>query len=221
MENYPRTYTKWMRRLALGLIVGPPLLTITWLILDQVSTGYQMWDIVVSDFSPVSQPISGLGMGDTALYMNTVLVAYGLLVMLGSFGALRLIKGLNPGKQLLYSNLLALHGIGAIMCGLFNLESFMLHSLGFLLVLTPIVTFPIIGAGLRNIKQWHTFGTWFRWAGPLTLVLAVWYFATFNPERAGENLGIAGLTERILVIEILAWLLSLGLAALLRSQKAT
>jgi len=47
-------------------------------------------------------------------------------------------------------------------------------------------------------------------ASPLTLALTILYFATFTPTAEGAKTGIAGLTERILVTEVLAWFVALG-----------
>jgi hypothetical protein len=54
------------------------------------------------------------------------------------------------------------------------------------------------------------FGTALMAAGPVTLVLTVLYFATFTPTIQGIQTGVAGLTERILVLEIQAWYVALG-----------
>ena len=47
-------------------------------------------------------------------------------------------------------------------------------------------------------------------AGPLTLALVVLYFLAFTPTIQGIQTGVAGLTERIAVLEIGAWYVALG-----------
>jgi hypothetical protein len=43
--------------------------------------------------------------------------------------------------------------------------------------------------------------------------LVVLYFLTFSPTVAGTQTGVAGLTERLLVSEILAWYVALSILA--------
>jgi hypothetical protein len=85
------------------------------------------------------------------------------------------------------------------------------------LALTTVVGFPVVGFTLRRIPGWRRFGTWLVVAGPLTLALTVLYFMTFTPTIEGIQHGIAGLTERVLVVELDAWYIALGFLALHRS----
>ncbi len=105
---------------------------------------------------------------------------------------------------------LALSGLGAVMDGIFTLESMLLHSLGFLLAVTPIGGFLVAGLLLRRVAGWRRFGTWLLLGSLLTLALTVLFFATFDPEVAGAGVGIAGLTQRALIAEIHAWYAALG-----------
>jgi hypothetical protein len=82
-----------------------------------------------------------------------------------------------------------------------------------------VVTFPILGRHLRRRPGLRRLGTGLILAGPLTLALAVWYLTTFTPTVQGASHGIAGLTEPLLVIEILVWCPLLGLAA--RGRRTT
>src|SRR5579884_1610384 len=75
--------TRWARWLALGAVVGPILFTLTWVILGFLSPGYTAWGVRVAPYSPLSQPISGLGLGPTGPYMNAAFVLTGLMVMVG------------------------------------------------------------------------------------------------------------------------------------------
>src|SRR5260370_12541382 len=65
---------------------------------------------------------------------------------------------------------------------------------------------------------WRGFGLWLVVAGPLTLALTVLYFATFTPTIEGVQHGVAGLTERILVLELQACYVALGWLAFSRSR---
>src|SRR6266496_6608600 len=83
-ENPRRT--EGLRWLALGAIGGPVLFTVVWLALGFVSPGYTAWGVHIAPYSPISQSISGLGLGPTGPYMNAVFVASGALMMVGVVG---------------------------------------------------------------------------------------------------------------------------------------
>jgi hypothetical protein len=192
----------------LAAVAGPALITVAWFVLGQVSPGYTLWGVHIAPYSPVSQPISGLGLGPTGPYMNAAFVISGLLIVAGVYGAFERI----PELRLRYvcAPLLALAGLGSVIDGLFTFQSFFVHFAGFALALTTVATFPICGLLLRQAPDWRRFGTALVFAGPITLALTVLYFATFTPTIQGIQTGIAGLTERILIVEIQAWYVGLG-----------
>ena len=66
------------------------------------------------------------------------------------------------------------------------------------------------GSLLRRQGGWTRISTCLLAAGPLTLALAIAYFATFSPTPEGALTGVAGLTERLLVLEIQLWYVVLG-----------
>jgi hypothetical protein len=72
------------------------------------------------------------------------------------------------------------------------------------------VSFLVIGRSFLRIPRWRRFGSWLFLASPLTLVLLVLDFAMFDPVASGQGLGVAGLTERILITEFLAWIVAMG-----------
>jgi hypothetical protein len=150
--------------------------------------------------------------------MNAVFVLSGLLMVAGAVGVFRSIQGLARGARWTGTVLLALPGLGAVIDGLFTLEHFFLHFVGFGLALTTVVGFPVIGLLLRRVPAWRTFGSWLIAAGPVTLALAVLYFATFTPTIEGVQHGVAGLTERILVLELEAWYVAIGWLAFSRAK---
>lgn len=207
---------RWARVLALGAVVGPILFTATWLVLGVVSDGYTLWDHTFTDYSPISQPISGLGIGATAPYMNTAFVLTGLLLIVGVGGVMR---ATSPGRRLprVTTGLLALTGVGQAMCGIFTLEAMMPHSIGFQLALgAPIVSFLLASRHFRRVPGWERFGSWLRLGSPVTLVLLVAFFLTFQPTADGAEHGIAGLVQRIGVIEVFAWFVAMGWMAFRR-----
>src|SRR6266581_2534197 len=117
--------------------------------------------------------------------------------------------------------LLALSPLGMVVDGIFTLESFLPHTAGFLLATaSPVLTFVIIGLLLRRIPRFRRFGTWLLLGSPLTLALVVLYFLTFSPTVAGIQTGVAGLTERILAVEVHAWLVALGALAFRRASRS-
>jgi uncharacterized protein DUF998 len=207
--------------LALGAVAGPVLFTLGWFVLGFISPGYTMWGTRVAPYSAISQPLSGLGLGPTGPYMNAIFILSGLLVVVGAVGVFSAVHGLSPAARWIGAALLALPGLGSVMDGMFTLENFFLHFVGFGLALTTVVGFPVIGSFLRRVPGWRPIGSWLIAAGPLTLALTVLYFATFTPTVEGIQHGMAGLTERILVVELQAWYVALGWLAFSRSRSLT
>ena len=68
----------------------------------------------------------------------------------------------------------------------------------------------------RQSMRWLALGAV---AGPLlfTLALLILSLLTFSPTAAGAATGVAGLTQRILVLEVQAWFVAMGWLALRRS----
>lgn len=209
-----RTTSKMIRWLALGAIAGPVLFTLAWVILGALSPGYTAWGIRIAPYSPVSQPISGLGLGLTAPFMNAAFVLSGLLMLVGVIGIFQSIREIGALARWSCTVLLALTPLGLIVDGFFTLESILPHTAGFLLgCANPVLSFAVSGFLLRRIKRLRRFGTWLLLGSPLTLALTVLYFLTFSPTIAGIQTGISGLTERMLVVEVFAWFVALGALA--------
>jgi hypothetical membrane protein len=211
MEQLPPSRTASPATAA--FVVAPIAFTLVWVVLGFLSHGYQLWGMHIAPYSPVAQPISGLGMGSTASFMNTAFVAYGLAMIWGSVAFARSLPSLDQRTRRSTTLLLGLHGLGAIMVGVFNLEAIMLHLAGFLLVVSPALTFPLIARWLRDVPGWRSAAAALRVAAVLTLLLTVAYFATFDPEAAGDNTGIGGLTQRLLVLQLGGWFVWLGVRA--------
>jgi hypothetical membrane protein len=166
------------RLLALGAVAGPVLFSLAWLVLGILSPGYTLFGHRFTDYSPVSQPISGLGMGSTGPYMNTAFVLTGLILVAGVIGVFRVLPPERPALRRWSLALLACTGIGQVLCGIFNLEAMMLHNLGVGLAIgTPVVAFLVAGAYLRGLPDWRRFGTRLLLGSPLTLALLITFFA--------------------------------------------
>lgn len=206
------------RWFALGAVAGPLLFTFAWLVLGLLSPGYTLFGTRISPYSPVSQPISGLGLGPTGPWMNAAFVLGGLLLLAGVVGAFRtMAPGGRPAARRACAALLVLSPLGMIVAGVFTLEAVLPHLIGFLLaVATPVVGFPAAGLVLRGVPGWRRFGNLLFLGGPLTLVLVVLFFVTFDPAAAGVGLGAAGLTQRVLSLEVQAWFVAMGLLAFRR-----
>lgn len=208
-------------QLEFGAILGPVVLTAAWLVVGFVSPGYTLWGIHVAPYSAVSQPISGLGLGPTGPYMNAAFILSGLLLAIGAAGVMIRMPDLTATQRRIFAALLALPGLGSILDGIFTFQSFFMHFMGFALALSAVVTFPIVGFFVRRVRGWRTLGTGLLIAGPLTAALAVLYFATFTPTVQGIQTGIAGLTERLLILELQAWYVAMGWLALRRPSRRT
>jgi hypothetical protein len=211
------------RWLALCAIVGPVLLTLAWAILGFLSPGYTLWGKNIAPYSPVSQPISGLGLGLTAPFMNTAFVLNGLLTIVGVISIFQTIKtSSRVGVRRACTVLLILSPLGSLIDGIFTLQSsgFIHLFVGFLLgCLTPVVSFLVTGLFFRHLPNFRLFGTWLLLGSPLTLVLVIIFFLTFNAIASGNNQGVAGLTERILILETQFWYVVMGLLAFRRSAE--
>jgi hypothetical membrane protein len=193
------------------------LFTITWLILGFVSPGFTIWDVTVAPYSPISAGISGLGLGETAPWMNAAFVMSGLLVIACAVGIAGALPDLGSRSRKIIGAVLALVGVGLVIDGVFTLESMMAHFVGFsLAILCAAFGYLLVGRALRRMPDWRDIGTLSLVASPLTIALTLLYFATFSPTAEGARTGIAGLTERILVVEVMLPLVILGWAAFSR-----
>ena len=205
-----------MRRApTVGAIAGPILFTAAWAILGVVSPGYTLWDIHVAPYSAISQPISGLGLGPTGPLMNAAFILSGLLILAGVVGLLASIPELGPRARWGAGALHALSPLGCVTDGIFTLESFFAHFLGYLVAIgSTVLSFFVFGLAIRRLPRWRHIGNGLLVASPLTLALMIVAQLTFDPLAAGANVGIAGLTERVAVTEVFVWFIALGLTAL-------
>jgi hypothetical membrane protein len=207
--------TRW---LALGAVAGPVLFTLAWFVLGFLSPGFTIFGTVIEPYSPVSQPISGLGLGSTAPLMNAAFVLSGILLMAGVIGVFRTMTASDrPAARWACAALLALSPLGLVIAGIFTLEDPLPHLIGFLLATgTPVLSFLAAGFFLRGMPRWRRFGTWLLLGSPLTLLLVVLFFLTFDQAAIVAGDGVAGLTQRILAVEVLAWFVAMGWLAFRR-----
>ncbi|QIG39750.1 DUF998 domain-containing protein [Microbacterium sp. 4R-513] len=189
-------------RSALLAPAGAVLFTAAWLILGAASPGYELFGHVIAPYSWISQPVSGLGLGVTGPWMNAAFIVGGLLVMAGTLASARqwLSRG---GLSTTAFVLIALTGVGMIVCGVFTLESMMLHLLGFLLAVPlPAAGFLLAAVALRRSDpRLAVVGVV---GGIVSLALFAVFMATFDATGAGGNDGIAGIVQRALILVVLA-----------------
>ena len=133
--------------LAAGAVAGPAIFTSGWLVLGFFSPGfYRVGGDRIAPYSPLSQSISGLGIGPTAPLMNVSFVLGGALTLIGLSGiagSLHREPGDLPYRTLFV--LLGLPALGAVIDGVFTLRHNVEHSLGFALALTSIAGLPCVG----------------------------------------------------------------------------
>jgi hypothetical membrane protein len=155
--------------------------------------------------------------------MNPAFIISGLLLLAGVVGVcITLPPGGRPAARIASGTLLALAPVGLVIIGLFTLETPVMHLFGAMLMLaTPVISFLITGLLLRHLPGWHRFGNGLLFAAPLTLVLFVVYTLSFNQAAVAAGHGVAGLTQRLLFVEILAWFVAMGWLAYRRASSST
>ena len=111
--------TRW---LALGAVAGPALFTLAWFVLGLLSPGFTIFGTLIAPYSPISQPISGLGLGSTAPFMNAAFVLSGILLMAGVIGVFQtMTSSSRPAARWACAALLALSPLGLVVAGIFTL----------------------------------------------------------------------------------------------------
>jgi hypothetical protein len=151
--------------------------------------------------------------------MNATFVLSGLLLLAGVFGLTRtMLAGGRRVTRLVSATLLALTPVGLVIIGFFTLDRPVMHLLGAMLILaTPVVSFLITGFHLRGLPGWRRLGNRLLLASPLTLVLFVLYNLSFSQAAVAAGQGYAGLTQRVLFLEIFAWFVAMGWLACRRT----
>ena len=205
---------------ALGAVIGPVLFTLAWIVLGVLQPPTQnMYGVMGGIAGAISNPISGLGVGPQAQLFNAAFVLCGLLTLAGVFGAFRTLGAARrPILASISMILMGLSPLGLGMAGVYTLAvSIPLHMLAAaLLFLTPVVSFIAAGMYFRGLPDWRRFGTWLLIGSPLTLLLFGLYAMSFNQAGVAAGEGVAGLTERIMMLEVSAWYVAMGWKAFRR-----
>ena len=200
--------------LRLATPIGAVLFTLAWIVLGAISPGYQLFDLVIDDYSPISQPISGLGLGVTGPWMNTAFILSGILITTGLLATLPAVRGSRLRTVGLV--LVAFLGVGMIIDGIFTLESVMLHLVGFLLGI-PVPAVGLVLLGLGWWRERRALAITLIAGGVVTMGLFALFMATFDPYSAGDNTGISGVIQRTLVTVTLILLTTVVFAAARRA----
>ncbi|MET0813142.1 MAG: DUF998 domain-containing protein [Microbacterium sp.] len=200
-----------MRALSGLTVAGAVVFTLAWAVLGAVSPGYELFGHTIAPYSWISQPVSGLGLGVTGPWMNAAFIAGGSLVLVGTLATAPFWwrrKGLGRTAIVLMS----LSGVGMILCGVFTLESMMLHLSGFLLAVPlPAVGFVLGGLAVR--RESPKLGLVGIVGGAASIALFAIFMAIFDATGAGGNAGVAGLVQRALIIVTLATLSTLAVGS--------
>jgi hypothetical membrane protein len=209
------------RWLALGAVVGPVLFTLAWIVLGLLQPAMRTEYGVMGGVSgAISNPISGLGVGPNAQLFNAAFILSGLMLLAGVVGIFQTTRASGQAAaRRACAALLALSPLGLAMAGIFTLESsLLLHNVAALLLFAPpVLGFLAAGLYFRHIPRWRRFGNWLLVGSPLTLLLMFLFVRTFDLATVAAGLGVAGLTERVLLVEIHAWFVAMGWLAFRRS----
>ncbi len=191
--------SRWLARAA---IAGPITFTAAWAVLGLLRPGYSI----------ISQPVSGLSVGPSAALMNGAFVLMGIFVAVGVVGIFQSIRELGAIARWSCTVLMGLSGAGSVLCGLFTFEAAPLaHLISFLVAGgVPVFAFLITGLVLRRIPSWRRFGHALLLASPLSFALLLVFAKTFSIPSIEAGVGVAGLTERIAVLELHAWYVALA-----------
>jgi Protein of unknown function (DUF998) len=202
------------------MMAGPVLFTLGWLVLGFLSPGDPVRNGRLVPYSAISQAISGLGVGATAPFMNSIFVLSGSLTLFGIAG-LTMQTALKVGglPRWTIRTSLGLPALGTVVDGIFNLESPWLHNLGFGLALTSIVGLPLTGSLMRRNHDWRKVGTGLVATGPSTLALTIVFLISLPRTAHTPATGVTGLTERMLVVEIMFWYVLTGCRSACSSGK--
>jgi hypothetical membrane protein len=136
----------------------------------------------------------------------------GLLTMIGVVGVFATLRAYGGRvRRAICAGLLCLSPLGLGLCGIFTIESPVIHLACFLLfVLTPMISFPVAAHFLRRVPGWRRFGTALLVAVPVTVGMLAWFFFSYDQAAITVGQGISGIPERLLLMEVQAWFVALG-----------
>jgi hypothetical membrane protein len=166
-------------------------------------------------YSATAEAVSDLGVGEAAWIQNANFFVFGALLLAFATGFRRAMSGVVGRRaSTVAAVMIATTGIGLAAGGAFPAAppTEGLHFLvGFLLtVVSAIATTFYVGRRLRGTEGWQRVARYSMWSGIGALALVAFSFVALNPASPLEDMGIGGLIERLLVIEVFAWHAGMG-----------
>lgn len=195
------------RWLAIGGILGPV----------QFVTAFTIAGLLRPGYSWVDQQVSDLGIGANAWLLNGSLIILAVLLVASAVAFYRSVRpDAGVGLRLATALCLAVVGFGFGVAGIFP-ETTALH---WLLGAYPFYIAAPLGLLLAGILMVRGGGRWRTWGvyslvsslGALGLIgLTFYVFASYQWSPGSLPVGhLAGLMERLVFIEVLAWYVVLG-----------
>ena len=161
---------------------------------EAVNPGYSVGQQMVSELGDWSLA------GNNAAILNTSIILYGLLVITGAYYIQRIVK------NRLFAPLLAINGIGSIVCGFVSLNiSFEVHGTFGLIAFISIVAAAIMS--YKFLKSPLSYISVIL--GAITLLAIVLFMAGQGDSAFYLGLGLGGI-ERIIIYPMALWLLGVG-----------
>ncbi len=164
------------------------------------------------DYSPISQTISDLGVGNNGWLIDASLVVLGLCLTGVAVAFYRTVRPPRSGVlRFAATLLLACVGVGYLVAGVFPETQLQYHYTGAALVfLGSLLGFPTAGILLRRDPEWRSWGNRSLLASLVLVVLVGvmgYTFAsyTFDADGLYRSGAWGGLMERIVFGVILLW----------------
>lgn len=200
-------------RLCLGAGIVAPILFVLAFTLDS---------LLKPGYSAMSQAISYLEVGANGWIQSANFIILGLALILFALSFSHWMGPLMTPIGLRASTLLLLLvGLGFVNDGIFIAGSpsesphavhVVLHTIGFDVIFFSLpMACLIVGARLARTRGWRGYGWYSLITGLITLVPVIFsLLSIFTPATQTQPFALAGLINRIFVIEALAWYVVMG-----------